>query len=119
MPAKLNTAIQIPSDGVPDYDEVLITNTFTPVHFYGNGNIEIGDIIKADENGDYIKSEKYAVHYALLNAGVVVYKGVIELKGDELVTAMTRRPNARTEIKDTAYDILKDKNIVPNNADIT
>jgi len=45
MPAKLNTAIQIPSDDVPDYDEVLITNTFTPVHFNGNGNIEVGNTI--------------------------------------------------------------------------
>ena len=119
MPAKLNTAIQIPSDNVPNYDEVLITNTLTPVHFNGTGNIEVGDTIDIDENGDYTKTEKYSVHYILLNAGVVVYKGSLVLEAVELATAMTRRPNARTEIKDTAYDILKDKNIIPNNAVLT
>ena len=125
MPAKLNTAIQIPSDNVPDYDEVLITSTITPVHFAKegdeapSGNIEVGDTLAVDEGGNYIKEEKYAVHYLLLNAGVVVYKGHEVLEGDDLIAAMSRRPNARTEIKDTGYDVLENKNIVPNNATIT
>ena len=119
MPAKLNIAIQVPSDNVPNYDEVLITNTLTPVHFNGNGNIEIGATIEVDDNGYYVKSEKYSVHYLLLSSGVVVYKGSIELSGDELLSAMTRRPNARTEMKDTGYDVLNNKNIIPSNATIT
>jgi len=119
MPAKLNTAIQIPSDNVPDYDEVLITSTITPVHFNGNGNIEVGEPIETDGDGNYIKSEKYAVHYLLLNAGVVVYKGHVELEDDELITAMGRNPNARGEIKSTAYDILNNRGLVPTGAVIS
>ena len=119
MPAKLNTAIQIPSDDVPDYDEVLITNTITPVYFNGNGNIEIGDTLEIDDQGDYTKTEKYSVHYILLRLGIVVYKGSSTLEGSDLAIAISRRPNARTEIKDTAYDVLQDKNIIPNNAVLT
>ena len=118
MPAKLTTELQIPSDNVPNYDEVVITSIITPVHFNGNGNIEIGDTIEADENG-YIKTEKHVTHYLLLLAGVVVYKSHIELEGADLITAMGRNPNARNEMKNSAYDILNEKGLVPNNAAIS
>lgn len=122
MPARLATALQIPSDNVPNYDEVVITSTITPVHFakegeeVPSGNIEVGDTLATDENGDYIKTEKYAVHYMLLLAGVVVYKGHEVLEGADLLEAMTRRPNARTEYKNTGYDVLEVKGIKPANA---
>jgi len=124
MPAKLKTALQIPSDDVPDYDEVVITSTITPVHFAKEGqeptgNIEIGDKLAVDENGDYIKEEKYAVHYMLLLAGVVVYKGHQVLEGADLLEAMTRRPNARSEYKTTGYDVLEAKGIKPADATIS
>ena len=125
MPAKLQTAIQVPSDGVPNYDEVVITSTITPIHFakegeeVPSGNIEVSDTLAVDVNGKYIKEEKYAVHYMLLLAGKVVYKGHQVLEGAELVTAMGRRPNARNEIKDTSYDVLEVAGIKPATATIT
>ena len=125
MPAKLQTALQIPSDSVPNYDEVVIINTLTPIHFakkgedIPSGNIEVGDTLKKDGEENYIKAEKYAVHYLLLLAGVVVYKGQTVLEGEDLLAAMTRRPNARTEYKDTGYDVLEVAGIKPANATIT
>lgn len=129
MPAKLQTELQIPSDSIPNYDEVVVTSIITPVHFstrrdgdgaaLADGNIEIGDTLLVDGDGNYEKSEKHVTHYLLLLAGVVVYRGHVELTGAELVTAMGRNPNARNEIKNAAYDILSDKAIVPNNATVS
>ncbi len=119
MPAKLATELQIPNDDVPNYDEVVITSIITPVHFNGNGNIEIGDTLETDENGSYLKTEKHVTHYLLLLAGVVVYKGHIELEGEELIAAMGRNPKARGEMKGSAYDILNDKGVIPASATIS
>lgn len=118
MPAKLVTELQVPSDNVPNYDEVIITSIVTPVHFNGNGNIEIGDTIETDAEGVYTKTEKHVTHYALLLAGVVVYKGYVELAQEELVEAMTRNPNTRDEMKNSAYDILINKGVIPTGSEI-
>ena len=124
MPAKLKTMLQIPSNAVPEYDEIVITSTMTPVHFAkagetATGNLEVGDALEVDAGGNYVKVEKYSVHYLLLLAGVVVYKGHEVLEGAELAAAMTRRPNARNEYKATGYDVLENKGIKPPTATIT
>lgn len=134
MPAKLQSSLSIPSDIPPGYDEVLITEVIAAINYAapgditkderGNdmvrpsGNIEVGDMLPVDVNGVYHSEEKYSVHFLLLNAGEVVYKGNVIIDGPALQNAETRNPGARDAIKYSAYEVLENQGIVPAGATI-
>lgn len=113
MPRKNSKAINIAQTLQVMADEWLITSVISVAHYNGDGNIEVGDTVEVDEDGEYLGVEKFAVHYLVLLAGVVVDKGSLEVNGAELVTLMGKNPRARNAIKTAGYDALERGNIAP------
>jgi len=113
---KAATPVDVVTQEAQQADEWLITGVYLVAHYNGDGNLSAGDTVEKDDHGNYIKTEKVAIHYAALLAGNVVLTSHVIVENKKLLTLLSSNPAAYAEIKSTANAALTLMGIAPADA---
>jgi len=144
MPANNSTSFVVEQVADIEADTILAVSPVSVFHYYteseitrdengdpmiptkedgtpipASGNIEVGDTLVKNSNGDFLKSEKFAVSYIATKGTEVTKIAVRELTIPEIISMLTANPSLRADMKKGTYDALVAAGIVPAGATVS